>query len=169
MKKATLVGLAAATLLAGSLDARGFHKRGYSHDSTSVSEVKIKRGHKGHGIFKFVSQLTDVSTEQTETIESIITDSRTAMKTLREEIKTSGAILDYISEDGLDRESFLEMEADIHSQMAEIKADSIESLLATLTPEQIVELQTLIQEEVDSLVEETTTEEETVEETTTTE
>jgi hypothetical protein len=167
MKK-TLLSLAVASIFVGSLEARGHHSKGgfdrgdHREISTSTTTTfEAKRGLRGHGIFRYVSQITDLSDDQVTEIETIISDERTAMDTLREDRVSDFSLLDVVSEDGLDRETFLENEADFHLAMAEIKADSIEALLATLTSDQIVELQTLLSEDTEEVV----TEDETTEDT----
>jgi Spy/CpxP family protein refolding chaperone len=147
-----LTGLTVATLLATSMEARGGHRH---HGATAVeSSTTVERvahtgqHHKGHHFMRLISQLSDLTTEQTEAIETAFSDERTAMETLRESRAGSHPILTAVSESGLDRENFLTLEAQFSAERANLKADTLETILATLTPEQISELIALIEAEV---------------------
>jgi Spy/CpxP family protein refolding chaperone len=161
MKK-VLAGLTAVALLTTSLSAghRGGDKRGHESFSSSTSTtLKVDHHHRHGGVFGLVSQLTDLTDDQITEIETIMSDERTAMDTLRDERRASATLSTFISESGLERDAFLTDQADFHSQMAIVKADALESLLVTLTPEQILELKTLIEAEADATTTSTTTEE----------
>lgn len=153
MKK-VLLSLTVASLLVTSLQARGGHHGGFKPSMEATSSVEMKMPRHGHGLIKYLFQLSDLTTDQTDTIFTAFSDERESMRTLYEEKRVSGTLLNIISESGLDREAFLIQEAEFHSKIAELKANTLETILATLTPEQILELKSLIEAEV-TLVDET--------------
>jgi hypothetical protein len=160
--KRVLAGLTAVAILTTALNAgghRGGDRRG--QENTNLSKTFKVGHHKQGGILSLVSQLTDLTTEQTTALQTILSDERTAMETLRNSRISSGLLSSFISEDGLERDAFLVSEAEFSSQRSAIKADTLESILATLTPEQILELKTLIEAEADATT--TTTESNTTE------
>jgi Spy/CpxP family protein refolding chaperone len=144
--KKLAIGLATVTLLTASLDARGFggkhHHKGFSSSSETTSEVRV---HKHRGFLSQVFEVTDLTTDQETEIYALLTAERETMKTLRENRILTAPLSAVLSVDGLDRDSFEENEASFHEEIASLKADTLEAVLATLTTVQLEELITLVE------------------------
>jgi Spy/CpxP family protein refolding chaperone len=98
-----------------------------------------KRGGFKRGPVGTFFQLTDLTDDQSDTIKTALQSEKELIRTLHDERRDSNEIVNLISENGLDRESFLTAESQFSTKMAEIKADTLETILANLTPEQITE------------------------------
>ena len=150
MKK-VIIGLTTIAVLATSLTAgdragdrcgKGFHKE--FSEQHNRKGAHHKKGAK-KGPMKFVSQLTDLTPAQREKISTIKRANKIAMKSLRQNMGSSNSISSAISEKGLNREIFLASRLEQFKKKTEIKANFFESILATLTPKQILEFKSLIE------------------------
>ncbi len=150
-----LAGITAIAILSTSAEAGN---KGNKHSSiTSSTALHMGGGkHGGKAILKAISQISTITTAQLTSIQTILSDERTAMQTLHTERVSNSPISGFISTAGLNRENFLTAEAEFSTKMATIKADTIASILATLLPEQITELITLLQSAEVSLATTTT-------------
>ncbi len=146
MKK-IIAGLTTVALLTVGLQAG--HRGGGKGQATTTSlsqPIFMGGKHGGHPILRAVTQISTITTAQLTSISTILSDERTAMQNLHTERVTNSPMSKFISTTtGLDREDFLTAEAEFSAKMATIKADTISSILATLLPEQITELITLLQ------------------------
>jgi Spy/CpxP family protein refolding chaperone len=164
MRRKLVIGTVVLALgLSLSLNAKGNHNRGFeSNVSSSLSESRLHRaGHHGDREIFTILMSDDIALtdDQLADIETIRTESRTALDDLRDTLlsDTSSKYIAF-SNNSFDKELFITNMVENHKMMLEIKASTLESIIALLTDEQKATFYTQIDELISSSTTTTTTE-----------
>jgi Spy/CpxP family protein refolding chaperone len=133
MKKTVLIGLTALGLLTASAGAIGFGKGCHHHGGKMIFNK-----------FMTVSNLTEEQEEALKSQFRALKEERQANREAHRESRRA-TFTAVITENGLDREKFIETENRRHREKVQKRADNLEKLLAILTPDQRLELKSEIE------------------------